>query len=219
MNRIITSLLIFFLALGAFGEVPSSDSSERVLRQKSPKKLNVLSPHASKSQALEEKNSSPKTGLSRYSLSILVQTISFNQTTFYRSFKSFGGQLLVSIPVTQWASNSWISVETGPGALYSQISLPQPSTEFSRTQFSIPVLLKASKALSRSWTAEIFLGVIYQPYLYDSRDNTSGGFQKNEDEILQPEGGVGLRLFLNPSVRLKIRASYFYLGSGLEILL
>ena len=219
MNRVTTSLLIFFLAFGAFGEAPSSDPSERILRLKHPKKLNVLSPLSSKPQESEEKESSSKTGLSRYSLTILVQTISFNQTTFYRSFKSFGGQLLLSIPITQWASNSWISVETGPGALYSQISLPQPSTEFSRTQFSIPVLLKASKALSRSWTGEIFLGLIYQPYLYDSRDNTSGGFQKNEDEILQPEGGVGLRLFLNPNLRLKIRASYFYLGSGLEILL
>lgn len=219
MNRKIAALLIFFWAFGVFGEAPTSDHSERILKQKSPKKLKVLSPLPLKPQEAEETESSPKTGLSRYSLAVLVQTVAFNQTTFYRSFKSLGGQFLLAIPITQWASNSWISVETGPGALYSQISLPQPSAEFSRIQFSVPVLLKASKALSRSWTGELFLGLIYQPYFYDSRDNTNGGFQKNEENALQPEGGLGFRLFLSPNLRLKIRASYFYFGSGLEILL
>lgn len=219
MQTNILFLIALFLAIPVGGETADTQNSQRILKQRIPKKLKWVSPPpAEKTEEQEEKSPRP-TGLSRYSVTVLPHTSSFNQTTYYRSFKSFGGQILISVPITQWATHSWVSLESGIGALYSKVSVPQPNVDFSRTQFSIPFLAKVSLALSPRWTGEVFVGLVYQPYFFDSRDNTSGGFQKNEEGLFQPEGGLGLRYFLGPSLRLKIRASYLYVGGGLEILI
>lgn len=167
----------------------------------------------------EDENPTPPKGLSKYSLDFLLHVASLQEDGFSKPFASGGLLLLLSVPITRPGKNLSLHGQLGAGINYLSLSITQPDTSFTRLTFPFPVLLRLLKAMNHSITGEVFAGFIYRPFFYDSRPNTSGGFQSITEGILKPEVGFGLRIFLSPSLRLNIRASYFYLASGIEWIL
>lgn len=161
----------------------------------------------------------PTTGLSQYSADLLFQVASLQEDDLSKPFGSVGLLALLSVPLTRVAKNLWLHGQAGVGVNYLKLSLNQPEITFTRLSFPFPILLRLLKAMNRSLTGEVFAGFIYRPFFYDSRPNTSGGFQPVPEGILKPEVGFGMRFLLSPTVRLHVRASFFYLASGIEFIL
>jgi len=170
-------------------------------------------------EAGDEKSKPIKNGLAKFSSDFLIQVASLQEDGLSKPFNSGGLLVLLSIPLTQLGKNFWLHGQVGTGVNYLGLTINQPDTAFSRLSFPFPVLLRLLKAMNRSITGEVFGGVIYRPFFYDSRDNTSGGFQSVKEGVLKPEVGFGFRFFLSPNVRLNTRASFFYLACGIEWLL
>jgi len=195
-------LIGFFLVLGIFYSPLSKAKTLRL-----------------KNQTPEENISARPSGLSRTTLSILTQTPALREDLFNRRFQSFGPVISLSFPLTQLDKRTFLHGETGLGVIYSKLQLSNPNTEFAHLEFHFPVLLRLMHALSSRVTGEFFAGAWFRPFFYDSRDNTSGGFQTLKESWILPDAGLGLRVFLAPSTRLRFRGSYLYFSLGLELLL
>jgi len=167
----------------------------------------------------EETISTRPSGLSRTSLSVLAQTPAIREDLFNRRFRSFGPMISLSFPLTRLGKRTYLHGEAGLGLTYSKLQLTNPNTEFTHLEFPLPVLLRLMHAFSSRVTGEVFAGAWFRPFFYDSRDNTSGGFQTLKESWILPDAGLGLRVYLAPSSRIRIRASYLYLSLGIEFLL
>jgi len=172
-----------------------------------------------RNQTPERNISSRPSALSRTTLSALAQTPALREDLFNRRFQSFGPLFSLSFLLTQLGKRTYLHGETGLGVIYSQLQLSNPNTEFTHLEFPLPVLLRLMHALSSRVTGEVFAGAWVRPFFYDSRDNTSGGFQTLKEGWILPDAGLGLRVYLTPSSRLRTRASYLYFSLGLEFLL
>lgn len=172
-----------------------------------------------KNQTPEENTSARPSGLSRTTLSVLAQTPAIREDLFNRRFQSLGPVFSLSFPLTRLDKRTFLHGEMGLGVIYSKLQLSNPNTEFTHLEFPLPVLLRLMHALSSRITGEVFAGAWLRPFFYDSRDNTSGGFQTLKEDWILPDAGLGLRVYLAPSSRLRIRASYVYFSLGLEFLL
>lgn len=218
MRRILILVLGIFWCLFSSAE-ESSSGSERILKQRAPVRLKVRNDEELLSPKPEELEKAQKsTGLAKLSISTLMHTVSFREDLFNRSFGTWGTLFLASIPLTRLAKSAWLHGELGLGVSYVKASLIQPVTTFTHLEFPIPITLRLLFALSRKVTGEIFAGALYRPLYYESRPNTSGGFQSFENEKFIPEGGVGFRFPFSSSLRGRIRISYSYLAGGLEFI-
>lgn len=197
MLRFLSLFLVLVLSFSAFGKVnpPPEEEKERI-----------------RIARLESQ-------LSKSSLSFLLNTAAFHQDTFNQPFGSFGNLFLVSIPLTQLVDTVWLQAEGGVGLTFSKVTLSQPNTSFTHLEFPFPVTARLVFAFSRKVFGDLFGGLIYRPFFYDSRDSSNGGFQALEEGKIKPEIGIGLGFFLTRSLRMRLRASYFSVGAGLELLL
>lgn len=197
------TILGFFCLLGLFFSSVSEGEPLRVKKNRSRSKT----------------SSSRPSGLARTSMTVQVQTPAIREDLFNRRFQSFGPLFSISFPITQLDKRTYLHGEAGLGLTYSKLELSNPNTEFAHLEFPIPVLLRLMHALGSRITGEIFAGAWLRPFFYDSRDNTSGGFQTLKEDWILADAGLGLRVFLAPSTRLRFRASYLSLSLGLEFLL
>lgn len=172
-----------------------------------------------KKRSRSQISSSRPSAFSRTSFNVHVQTPAIREDLFNRRFQSFGPLFSVSFPVTQLDKRTYLHGEAGLGVTYSKLQLSNPNTEFTHLEFPIPVWLRLMHALGSRVTGEVFAGVWARPFFYDSRDNTSGGFQTLKEDWILVDAGLGLRIYLAPSSRLRIRASYLAVSLGLEFLL
>ncbi|NDC24579.1 MAG: hypothetical protein EB120_11455 [Proteobacteria bacterium] len=153
------------------------------------------------------------------SLSLLAHTASFQTDSFNQPFQTLGSLFLLSIPLTQLAERAWIHGEIGVGLTYSKITLTQPSTSFSHLEFPIPASLRLLVSFSPVVFGEAFVGALYRPFFYDSRDSADGGFQTFQENKFKPEFGLGLGIALSPTLRIRTRGSFFFWSAGVELLL
>ena len=219
MRIYLVIFLGFFCAVSSFSEDLPQPKSLKILKQKGPKILEPLAPQADVSEEDSEQKTSSHSGLASSSLSILAYTAALDEDDFNRPFKSLGSFFLISLPLTRIAKPFWLHLEGGLGLTYAKVVLAQPDTGFSRLEFPIPLTLRGLWSVSRVLTLDFFGGINYRPLFYDSRDNTSGGFQAFSENQFKIDGGLGFRFRLSPTSRLRLRASYSYIGAGVEFIL
>ncbi len=218
MLKLLPLLLGVFIALSTLAEDPPSESN-RVLKQKAPSRLKSKIEEERWGPTLEEIEKAQKsTGLAKWSLSTLIHTASLRQDLFNKPFQSAGTFILVSIPITRIAKSAWIHSELGIGLSYAKVTLTQPDTTFTHLEFPIPLTVRLMFALSRKLTGELLAGVLYRPLYYESRTNTSGGFQSFSENPFTFEGGLGVRFPFSSSLRGRLRLTYSYIAGGLEFI-
>jgi len=218
MPRLLILGIGIFLCFTLLAEETTRDS-QKILRQKRPATLKTKIEEERLGPTLEEIEKTQKSsGLAKLSLSALLHTPSFRQDLFNKPFGSGGALVLVSIPITRLAKSAWIHFETGAGLTYASVSISQPETRFTHLEFPIPLTVRFLFALSRKLTGELLAGVLYRPFFYESRPNTSGGFQSFENEKFTGEGGVGLRFPFSPTLRGRLRLTYSFVAGGLEFI-
>ena len=137
---------------------------------------------------------------------------------FYESrFSTFGGGALISFPFTQTASGINFYGSFGFLATLSQLTLNQGADSMTSIYFQFPILARATLLLNPHWSGGVFAGLILRTTRYDSRNTADGGFQKVPgSDFLQPEAGVELAYLASKSLWIKMKASYLFLGLGVE---
>jgi len=216
MLKVLGLFLLLPLSFPVFAE----SSKGPILKVLKPSSLSSLSSEKSSEEEKERiRLARIESQLSKTSMSFLLNTAAFHQDTFNRPFGSFGNLFLLSIPVTQLSSTVWLQAEVGLGLTFSKVTLSQPDTSFTHLEFPFPFTVRLLFPFSHKVFGDVFGGIIYRPVFYDSRESSNGGFQTFEEGTIKPELGVGVGFFLTRSLRLRLRASYFYLAAGLELIL